>query len=282
MSQIRLLVLVPHGAAHLKAPHLRPPRAIAHRFERDRRFERPAAREPPGLDCPDWVPVTVVGVRALVAHLAVHSTTNRVDREEEPVPPVVERIEEKPDPLVLQDVEAVAAHLVDHPFGRGRRIPGSYRDVEIRVIEEHPRLGSLGRRRPGRRLGLNEPSKRGNRCIRRFVEPPVDGQRVRHANGSHRGPTGRIARNDVRRLWWWWPVDHGTQPVDRVLRLGWRASKRKHTPTHDDAENLSRRHARPGPSSWPKRRLPGPAELLVELSVVAVSGGIPSTCEGRL
>ena len=79
---------------------------------------------------------------------AVPPAPDRVDGEDDPVAPVVERIDEKPEVVVLQDVEAVAAHLVDHPLRLGDRIPGSSRDVEIRVVEQHPRVGPLGRRGP--------------------------------------------------------------------------------------------------------------------------------------
>ena len=114
---------MPHPAPQLKAPHLRSPRAIAHRLEWERRFERPATIEPSGVECPYWVPVGVVP--AFVAHLAVRPASDRADGEEVSVPPIVERVEKNPDPLVLRQDGAVTAHLVHHPLGLGGRIPQS-------------------------------------------------------------------------------------------------------------------------------------------------------------
>ena len=78
---------------------------------------------------------------------AVEHAADRRDVEQEPVAPVVERVEQDAEVVVLPQVRAVAAHVVGDDALR-MRVPAPARDVDVLVVEEDPRLRSA--RRPAR------------------------------------------------------------------------------------------------------------------------------------
>jgi hypothetical protein len=85
---------------------------------------------------------------------ASRTPAQRIGLEEEPGAPIVKRIEDDDEMLVL--IEAgVAAHLVgDHAIGRAVVHPRGH--VDVPIIEEHPHLRLFDRELPDLRLLLPE------------------------------------------------------------------------------------------------------------------------------
>ncbi len=184
-GQIRPLVLADHGAAYLDAPHLVALGPVAQRLERHHHLDGPAAVEAPRLHVPHRVPVAV-GV-ALVGDGLVDEAAGGVGVEEQGVAPVVERVDEEAEQVVVQHVERVAAHLGRRPLARRRAVPAAARDVEVLVVEHHPRLGALGGGRALVGQLLDEVGHRRHGLVDRLVEPPVDAQRGQQRDGAHGG-----------------------------------------------------------------------------------------------
>ena len=99
------------------------------------------------------------------------------------------------DVLVLEDVEAVAAHLVDDPPGLGRGIPQACSDVDVVFLEEHPGFGPFRCRLAGVGLHLNEPGYRRHCPGVAFVQCAVQGQLALELDGRTVAGRCRCARS---------------------------------------------------------------------------------------
>jgi hypothetical protein len=85
----------------------------------------------------------------------------------------VERVERDGEIVVVPEVRAVATHFVqDHSLGV--TIPATAREVQVVIVEQHPRLGPFTRRRALLRFGLNEVCERFGLAIRLLVQLAVD------------------------------------------------------------------------------------------------------------
>ena len=156
-------------------------RRIAQRFERNRELRDPSSIEPSHFALPHGVPVGVVG--ALVECERVEERAERRDAEQEAVAAVVERVERNGEVVVVPEVRAVAAHFVqDHSLGVA--IPATARDVQVVIVEQHPRLGPFTRRRALLWFGLNEVCERLGLAIRLLVQLAVDLDRRRDPRGA--------------------------------------------------------------------------------------------------
>ncbi len=153
-------------------PDVRRLGSIAQGLERDLHLHRPAAVEATGPHVPHRVPV-VVGV-PLVRELRVRPRPEGVGVEVEAVAPVVERIEQHAEEVVLAELAGVAAHLVRYPPALGRRVPHPRRDVDVRVVEQDPRLRPLGRRLPRIRHQLHQARDGRHGGVDRLVEHAVE------------------------------------------------------------------------------------------------------------
>ena len=147
-------------------------RAVTQGLERDLHLHRPAAVEAAGTHVPDRVPVRVR--IALVRELRVGAGAEWIRVEEDSVAAVVKRIEKHGERVVLTELAGVAAHLVGHPLALGRRVPDPRRDVDVRLVEQDPRLGPLGRRRSHIRRQLDEAADGGNSPVDGLVQHSVE------------------------------------------------------------------------------------------------------------
>jgi len=188
----RRLVLGPVDAPHVHAPERRTAGAVPERLERDRDFYRPAAVEAAHRQVVHGIEVRVD--LALVRDLAVPPPADRVDRELDAVPLVVERVEQERDVIALEDVVVVTPHLVGDET-RHVALPAAHRHVEAILVEEHPELGLLGGRGAFDRLLLPQIGHRGHRGVHRLLEAPVDVERGLEPHGPQRDAAGVVARH---------------------------------------------------------------------------------------
>ena len=182
--QVDPLVLAPDGAPELDAPDIRRLRTVAQGLERDLHLQRPAAVEAAGPHVPDRVPVAVR--IALVRELLVGAGTERIRIEVEAVAAVVEGVEEDGESVVLAELVGVAAHLVGDPLALGRGVPDPRGDVDVRLVEQDPRLGPLGRGRADVGHLLDEAGDGRHRRVDRLVEDAVEPDGFVETNRPHR------------------------------------------------------------------------------------------------
>ena len=78
-------------------------------------------------------------------------------------------------------------------LGLAVEAPG--RDVQILVVEEHPHLGGLGRRRPFVRNLLEESIDRQGFAVHLLVEAAVEAERLRDAHGANRRAAALVVRD---------------------------------------------------------------------------------------
>ena len=208
--EIRLLVARSDVPAHLDAPQLRGAGPEAEGLEGDRHLDGPAAVEAAGAHVPDRIPV---GVRVpLVGDLPIAEPADGVDPEGEAVPAVVEGVEHDDEPVVVDELERVALHLVGDPRRLGDRLVNAGRRVDRLVVEEDPGVGRLRGRGPFVGRLLNEAPERLDAGVDRLVEHAVQPQGRIEADGAHRRPAGGVAGDGGRR-------DRGGRTVDRRRRL---------------------------------------------------------------
>ena len=204
--QKRVLVLPSYGASEIDAPDLVAPFLVSERFERNDDLDDPALVVHRGLDVPDRVPIIIIR-HPLVADALVAKRPERIGLEEEPVAAVVERIEHDSEVLVLENIPMVAAHLVyDHPLGMA--VPATRGDVDVLIVEKHPRFRFFGCRRPLVRLLLDEVADGRNARIGRVVELPIENDRFRDPGCAQRHPAPRVSGNDLGRYW-------GRRPMEK-------------------------------------------------------------------
>ena len=128
-------------------------------------------------------------------------TTNWSDLEADGVAPVVERIKQERDGLVLKGVGAIAPHLVGH-HALGLALRDACDRVDIVVIEQNPDLGLFSRRRALLRLGLDEIGHRQHAGIDGFVESSVDPKWLRETHGANGDAPRGVPSDGGRQLWW--------------------------------------------------------------------------------
>ena len=218
--QVGPLVLADHGAPELNAPDLLARWPVTQRLERHHHLDRPAAVEAVRLDVPHRVPVAVR--IPLVGDLLIDESAERVRVEEERVAPVVERVDQEAEQVVVQHVAGVALHVGRRPFARRGAVPAAAGHVEVLLVEHHPGIGPLRRRRALVGELLDEVGDRRDVAVDRLVEPSVDAEPGRQPDGAHRRPTAVAGhhrrRNRRRRV-----VDGGGR-----LRRGGRSGKAGH------------------------------------------------------
>ena len=182
------LVLPENTSPELHPPDLRPTRPEAEGLEGDLHLDGPPPVEAAGPNVPDRVPVGVGG--PFIGDLGVHEATNRVDREGDTVAPVVEGVERHAEPVVLDDLERIALHLVGDPPGLRRRVPEARTDIDVPRVIEDPCLGFFRGRLASVRQLLDEAADRRHLAVDPLVQcsvqPPGSGQADR--------PNGRASR----------------------------------------------------------------------------------------
>ena len=201
------LVLVPHGASDLDAPHLVRPGAIPKRLERDRHLHRVAALEPSGLRRPHGIPVRVGP--ALIDDRVVSPSSQWIRIEGEPAAAVVERVEQHADVLVVAQAAGVAPQLVDDPLcGRGR-IKALAREIHVLVVVRDPDVAALRGWLAVVGRHLDQSAERRLARVHVLVQHAVERERLRELDRTHRGLASRVARNDSGSDRRGGSVDHG-------------------------------------------------------------------------
>ena len=141
LGQIGILVLPAHDAAEVDPPDLGTAARVAQGLEGDRHLHGPAVFEPGRPRVPDRGPVAVHV--PLIHDEAVEEAADRVQVEEEGVPPVVEGVQDEAEVLVVVDAEVIAPHFGgEHPVRLG--VPAAAGDVEGVIVVEDPDLRPLG------------------------------------------------------------------------------------------------------------------------------------------
>ena len=122
--------------------------------------------------------------------------------------------------------------------------PSSGGDVHVLVVEHHPDLGALGRRRAFARHLLDEVAHRRRHFIDASSRMPSKRSGCSSADGAHRGAPGLVSRDHRGRDWRRWSVDRRrAQPPTRVGTLrGGRVNAA-------DCQRRGQPDADPGPSA---------------------------------
>ncbi len=196
-GQVRPLVLAADRAPQLNAPFLVLARVVADRLERDRQFRGPPALEAAGSHLPDGIPVDVRV--AFVGDRLIGEAAERIGVEVVAVAPIVERIEQHAERVVLPQLIGVAPDLVRRPLVRRRRVVALPGHVDEVLVEHDPRFGPFGRRLAFSGKRLNEAGQRLGRLIDRLVEFAVDAERLGQSNRADDDAAVLAARNHFRR-----------------------------------------------------------------------------------
>ena len=192
-TEERLLVLPPDRAAQVDTPGLRPGLLVAEGAEWDHHFDGPAVGRAACARVPHRVPVVVV--LALARHFLVANGAERVGLEEPAAAAVVEGVEADRQVLIVEDGLAVAPHLAHH-HPLGMRVETARRDVQVVLVEHHPRFGALGRGLALVRLLLDELGGRNVVTVHRLVERTIELDRFTEPDRTDRDRALRILRVD--------------------------------------------------------------------------------------
>ena len=191
LAQHGRLVLPLHLPPDVDAPCLRAPAPVAERLERNRHLDGVSGIGSGGSDVPHRAPVGVVDA---VGDAGISQGADRGGLEVVRIPPIEERVQHNAEVVVLGDAAAVAAQFVGgDPVGLAVEAPG--RDVQVLVVEEHPHLGGLGRRRPFFRNLLEESVDRQGDPVHLLVEAAVEPERLRDAHGANRRAAALVVRD---------------------------------------------------------------------------------------